>query len=81
LNEFFLTPNGYWVLPVTTQEELEALEIMKKYRTDQPKKDFSLADAVQLVHAEKYGLTFYTTDTRLTYFDSQRAEVVNPYEI
>ena len=51
----------FQILNSTPEDTLKALQIMSKYQTQTPKKDFSLCDSIQLVLAIECNLTLFTT--------------------
>jgi predicted nucleic acid-binding protein len=79
LSDFFYKSKLLTIIYPSIDEELKALYIIQKYKTDYPHKDFSLADAVQLAQATNHKLILYTTDERMTFYDQNKAKVENPY--
>jgi predicted nucleic acid-binding protein len=79
LNNILDNPEIFHILSADKEEQQYALQIMEKYETQTPKKDYSLVDSLQFVLAQKYRLDIYTLDERMSYFDNNKIKIIKPY--
>jgi predicted nucleic acid-binding protein len=54
------------IIPVTTEQEDLAMEVMKKYEFNNPKKEYTFTDAIQLVQSGERNIKLYTSDEAMT---------------
>jgi len=67
------------ILRIEEKDEKLALEIMAKYDSNNPKKDYTMVDALLIAQAQSYNLQLFTTDERMTHFNQNLAKIVKPY--
>jgi predicted nucleic acid-binding protein len=79
LDEILSSPQIFKILKASHIEKQEALKIMKKYQVNEPKKDYSLVDALQFVISQREHLELYTLDERMGFYDQGKVRVVVPY--
>ena len=79
LEEILSSPQIFKILKSSHIEKQEALKIMKQYQTSEPKKDYSLVDALQFIISQREHLEIYTLDTRMSFYDQGKVKVVVPY--
>jgi predicted nucleic acid-binding protein len=56
------------IIPVTTEQEDLAMEVMKKYEFNNPKKEYTFTDAIQLVQSGERNIKLYTSDEAMTWY-------------
>jgi predicted nucleic acid-binding protein len=67
------------ILRIDEKDEKLALEIMAKYDSSNPRKDYTMVDAILIAQAQHNNLILYTTDERMTHFDQKLAKIIKPY--
>ena len=73
------SPQIFKILKSSHIEKQEALKIMKKYQASEPKKDYSLVDALQFIISQREHLELFTLDVRMSFYDQGKVKVVVPY--
>jgi predicted nucleic acid-binding protein len=63
-----------YILSLSDEQENKALQVMQKYQFNNPHKEYTLTDAVQLVQAHEYSLTLYTSDEAMSWFQGASVE-------
>jgi len=78
LEDILQNPDTFVILKSDSSDYIQAKKIMIKYDNQNPKTDFSMADALQLAIGERENLGLYTDDQRLLIYPKNIVQVENP---